>query len=180
MIGDISLFKRPPRRLLSELLHLESGNVLPDNFHALDPGAQVYRSSQPGRAEFQELARYGFKSVLNLRSHHSDLKLIEGTGLREYRLRTHVLTREDMEEALRIIRDAEKPLLIHCWHGSDRTGAVSAGYRIVFNNWTVNEALREFTTRAYGHHRRLYRALPVVLRTLDWEAIASDLRSDGE
>lgn len=178
LIGDISRLKRPPRRLLAELLHLESGEVLPDNFHSVDPLARIYRSSQPNRAEFLELDRYGFRSVLNLRSHHSDLKLIEGTNIREFRLRTHMLTRDDMVRALRIIRDAEKPLVIHCWHGSDRTGAVAAGYRIVFNGWSVEEALGEFTDRAYGHHRRLYRALPILLMGFDWEAVAAELRRD--
>ena len=166
--------------MLAELLHLDPGRSLPDNFHPVDAEAGVYRSSQPGQVEFRELARRGFRSVLNLRSHHSDLELIEGTGLREYRLLTHLFGFEDMVEALRIVREAEKPLLIHCWHGSDRTGAVAAGYRIVFDGWTVEDALEEFTSRDYGHHRRLYRALPLMLRALDWEAVKAALeRGDG-
>jgi len=150
--------------------------VLPDNFHAVDPAARIFRSSQPGRAEYLELARYGFRSVLNLRSHHSDLELLEGLDIVEYRLRSHMFTPEDMALALRIVRDAEKPLLIHCWHGSDRTGAVVAGYRIVFEHRKVSEAIAELTNQEFGHHRRLYRMLPILLERFDWESIAEAVR----
>ena len=31
-------------------------------------------------------------------------------------------------------------VLIHCYHGADRTGLISAMYRIVYQNWELNEA----------------------------------------
>jgi hypothetical protein len=40
----------------------------------------------------------------------------------------------DVVAALRFIKQSEGPVLIHCRHGSDRTGTISALHRIVFQN----------------------------------------------
>ena len=44
------------------------------------------------------------------------------------------VSQEQLIDALRIIKNRKGPVLLHCWHGSDRTGATVAAYRIVFNN----------------------------------------------
>ena len=172
---DINRLKRPPRRLLAELMRIESGEVLPDNFHVVNHNLRIYRSSQPSRAEFLELEKFGFKSVLNLRSHHSDLPLIAGLKLAELRLPLHIISESDMTLALEILRNAPKPVVIHCWHGSDRTGAVAAGCRIVFENWSLERALEEFNQPAYGAHRHIYRMLPELLKSFDWDKIRQDI-----
>lgn len=96
----------------------------PDNFYRVS--AEIWRSGQPDREEFRSLSEAGLKSVLNLRNHHRDGELVAGLPLELYELRLNAgdLTRNELLSALRIVRKAEKPLLIHCWHGSDRTGAV--------------------------------------------------------
>ena len=175
---DIRYFKRPPRRLLADLLRREHDREFPENLHVLDPEARIWRSGQPVAGDLNSLSDLGFRSVLNLRRHHSDQPLLAGTGIREYRYYFHLPANDDMIRVLRIVRRAEKPLLIHCWHGSDRTGAVAVGYRIVFNGWTLNEALNEFLTPCYGHHPRLYWALPRVLRRCDWKRIAAAVEAD--
>ena len=53
----------------------------PTNFKAVDEELGIFRSGQPGRKEFEALAKRGFKSILNLRNYHSDLKLIRGLEL---------------------------------------------------------------------------------------------------
>ena len=175
---DIRCFKRPPSRLLADILNREHRRDLPENLHVIDPVARIWRSGQPVAGDSPSLAELGFRSVLNLRCHHSDRALLRGTGIQEYRMTFHVPTPGDMIEALRIVRKAEKPLLIHCWHGSDRTGAVAVGCRVVFNHWSIDEALREFHTPGYGHHPRLYWALPRALRHYDWRKIAAAVRAD--
>ena len=181
---DIFCFRRPPRRLLADLLKRERPRNFPENIHVIDPVAQVWRSGQPVMGDRPTVAELGFRSVLNLRNHHSDRRLLRGTGVREYRMRFHLPSEEEMIEALRIVLKAEKPLLIHCWHGSDRTGSVAVGYRVVVNHWSFAEAMREFRTPSYGHHQRLYWALPHVLESYDWkrvaEAVLADSASDGE
>ena len=141
----------------------------PDNFYRVS--AEIWRSGQPDREEFRSLSEAGLKSVLNLRNHHRDGELVAGLPLELYELRLNAgdLTRNELLSALRIVRKAEKPLLIHCWHGSDRTGAVVAGYRILFEGWSVEQAVDELLDPRFGHHRFYYRNIPRVLRSIDWE-----------
>ena len=40
----------------------------PTNFKAVDEELGIFRSGQPGRKEFEALAKRGFKSILNLRN----------------------------------------------------------------------------------------------------------------
>lgn len=76
---------------------------------------------------------------------------------------------------LRTIKEAKKPLLIHCWHGSDRTGVMSAAYRIVFENWSKEEAIKELRTPALGYHEKWYPHLVSLLDSLDVEKIRNEL-----
>ena len=106
------------------------------NFYRLDE--HVYRSAQPDRKGFQELKQLGIGSVLNFRDHHADDKDAKGLGLTLHRVEMEAgeIRDEQVVQALRIIRTAKGPIVIHCWHGSDRTGLVSALYRVLFQNWS--------------------------------------------
>jgi protein-tyrosine phosphatase len=44
------------------------------------------------------------------------------------------------------------PILVHCQHGSDRTGMMCAMYRIVLQGWTEEAAIKEMIDRGYGFH----------------------------
>ncbi len=147
------------------------GNSIADypleNLHRVS--AEVYRSGQPGREDFAELQRRGLKSVLNLRRHHSDEDDVRGVALTLYELPLNAgsLNESELRAALAIIRHAPKPILIHCWHGSDRTGAVAAAYRIAEQNWTAEDAVRELQQDEYGHHDVIYGNIPKLLRSID-------------
>ena len=152
------------------------------NLYKVAPG--IYRSAQPDGDEFRNLHKAGLKSVLNLRAHHSDREKIGNLPLNlcELPMNAGSLTEKELFMALVLLRDAPKPLLIHCWHGSDRTGAIVAAYRIVFQKRTVESALSELKDRRYGHHRFLYRNLPELLRKIDWDLVRESIldRKDKE
>ncbi len=139
------------------------------NFYKIDD--QVYRSAQPNKKGFRELRTLGIKNVLSFRDHHSDDDGKE-FGLTLYRVRMEAggITTEQVVEALRIIRNADGPVLIHCWHGSDRTGLVSALYRIVFQGWSKDAAIDELINGGYGYHS-LYKNIPEFIRQADIEEI---------
>jgi len=54
---------------------------------------------------------------------------------------------------MRLLADPQGgPYLIHCHHGSDRTGLMIAMYRILHQHWTTQQALAEMTLGGYGFH----------------------------
>ena len=71
---------------------------------------------------------------------------------------------EDIVKALRIIKNRKGPILIHCWHGSDRTGAVIAMYRIVFQGWSKENAIKEMTEEGFGFHRQFSQIIDMINR----------------
>lgn len=145
------------------------------NLHRIS--ADVYRSSQPDEAGFAALEKLGVRSVLNLREYHKDTRKARGTGLKlmAYPMAAGEVTAADVEACLRMIQETPKPVLVHCWHGSDRTGIIVAAYRIVFQGWSVEAAENEFRDDAYGHHEFWYGNLVKLLRGTDWSAMRSRL-----
>lgn len=143
------------------------------NFYRLD--AKVYRSAQPSKEGFQELASLGIRNILNLREYHSDSDGEDfGLTLCRVKMAAGSITTEQVITALRFIRDTEGPVLIHCWHGSDRTGTVSAMYRIVFQGWSKEAAIDELQRGGYGYHT-LYKNIPEFIRLADIAAIKKSL-----
>ena len=157
----------------------------PKNFHKVNEN--IFRSGQPDDDEFESLCTFNnIRSVLNLRENNSDKKIIDTINKRHYApavtlyeipLDTGKISEADLYKLLTVIRDAPKPLLIHCWHGSDRTGCAVAASRIVFENWNVEDAIAELMKREYGHHKRIYPNIPALLRKADWEKIKATVLS---
>jgi len=141
-----------------------------ENFFRLD--AKVYRAAQPDDEGFAELRERGIRNVLSLREYHADAAG-EAIGLRLFRVEMAAgsVTTAQVVEALRTIHRSEGPILIHCWHGSDRTGLVSAMYRIVFQGWDKEAAIAELTGGGYGYHAFWYKNIPEFIRAADIEAI---------
>ena len=100
--------------------------------------------------------------------------------LYEIPLDTGEITEANLYKILTVIRDAPKPLLIHCWHGSDRTGCAVAAYRIVFENWSVEDAISELMKPEYGHHKNIYTNIPELLRKADWKKIRETILNKGK
>ena len=62
------------------------------------------------------------------------------------------------------------PIVIHCHHGSDRTGAVCALYRVVFQNVSKEDAIHEMTEGGFGFHR-IYKNIIRRIKEADIEQI---------
>jgi len=141
------------------------------NFYRVS--GEVYRSKQPDDEAMEALEAMGIRSILNLREYHSDEDEARETRLTLYHVPVNAAKVDDAfaVEALRVIADAEKPILIHCWHGSDRTGLVVALYRMVFQGWPREQAIDEFVNGGYGYHERFYPNLERYLQQVDIAAI---------
>ncbi len=124
----------------------------------------LYRSAQPERDGLvllnQKLAQtYGLpseiKTVLSLRNNSGDGALVKPSGVQyeQIRFNTWDVRDEDVVQFLKIVRNPEnQPVLLHCKHGSDRTGMMVAVYRIVEQGWRKEEAIAEMTQGGFGYH----------------------------
>ena len=117
----------------------------------------VYRSEQPSTEMIQQLKQQNIDIVINLRSRNSDQALLEHLNfqLAHVPINTWAIDRNDLLKVMRIIQKAQQndqKVLVHCYHGSDRTGASIAMYRIIFENWSTADALNEMKHGGYGFH----------------------------
>ncbi|MEO9892951.1 dual specificity protein phosphatase family protein [Aurantibacter sp.] len=155
--------------------------IASDNFHNFYRlNDSLYRSEQPNKKGMKELEAMGIKSILNLRRQKTDKKKLKGLTLELERipLKASKLNFDDIFNALQSIQQAEKPLLIHCWHGSDRTGAIVAASRMVFENWSKEQAIAEFTDEHFGYHQKRFPNLLTLLESLDVELLKKKLAED--
>ncbi|KVU96251.1 protein-tyrosine-phosphatase [Burkholderia ubonensis] len=143
-----------------------------DNLHRITPS--LYRSALLSREDVPELQKLGIRKVISFRAFHSDERILAGTQITMQRIpiNTWYIRDEDMVAALRALRDADRegPVLIHCQHGADRTGLVSALYRMVYQGWTREQALDELQHGGYGFHP-IWQNITYYLKHVDVERL---------
>jgi len=135
----------------------------------------VYRSGQMTAPGFRDaIRRYGIRTVLNLQDDNVDpdiaLGYFTGETMRESDLCKemgvhYVLIAPDLvhphfspakkpkaiDEFLAFMDDDRNyPVLIHCRAGLHRTGCLVALYRMEYDHWTKEEALRELKGHGFG------------------------------
>ena len=135
--------------------------------------AELYRGDQPSPQGMQNLKTLGLKTIINLRSFHSDRDEIGGTGLAYEHIYMKAWHPEEKEVVrfLKIVTDPRRaPVLVHCQHGADRTGTMIAVYRIAVQGWSKAEAIREMTQGGFGFHPT-WSNLPRWIQKLDIDHI---------
>ena len=113
----------------------------------------LYRSAQPTTEGIEKLRILGIRTVVNLRSFHSDSSATVNNGLDYKQIKMNRWDPEDADaiKFLKIVMSSKKiPVLVHCQYGADRTGAMCAIYRISVQGWTKEEAIKEMTQGGYG------------------------------
>jgi protein tyrosine phosphatase (PTP) superfamily phosphohydrolase (DUF442 family) len=134
---------------------------------------ELYRGAQPTAEGMRELVKMGVKTVVNLRSFHSDSDEIGGTplGYEHIWVKAWHAEDEDIIKFLQIVTDRKKtPVFVHCEYGADRTGMMVAVYRIAVQGWTKGEALGEMTKGGFGWHK-VWENLADHIRKMDVEAL---------
>jgi len=133
----------------------------------------LYRSAQPSAEGMRNLKAMRIETVVNLRSFHSDRDEIKGTGLAYEHIYMKAWHPEEKEAVrfLQIVTNPKRtPVLIHCQHGADRTGAMCAIYRVAVQEWGEEEALKEMTEGGFGFHG-IWQDLVRWITALDMEGI---------
>ena len=169
LITSVALAERPAK--WAQPVH---GTTV-KNLNRVTP--QLYRSAQPDAAGMRGLEKLGVKTVIDLRDLNDDAKEARGTGLRLQRVKMDAWHIEDGDivRVLASLRRRENgPFLVHCHHGSDRTGIVCAMYRLVEQRWRREDAIRELTDGGYGFHG-MWTNIPRYLRQVDIEKIRRDV-----
>jgi protein tyrosine/serine phosphatase len=152
---------------------------------AIDPAMNLfqvaprfYRSARLDEEDLPRLRSLGIRTVVSLRAFHSDTRLLDDTGIGAVRvpMLTWSIDDDEVVRALRAIRSAETrgPVLLHCQHGADRTGLVTAMYRMVVQGWSREAALDELQNGGFGYHS-MWKNIPTYLETVDVDAIRAKL-----
>ncbi len=135
------------------------------NFAMISP--TLYRGEQPTAEGFAQLKKIGVKTVVSLRTFHSDRDLMKGTGLQYVRINSNAWhpEEEDLVVFLKVLSDpANQPVFVHCAHGADRTGFMVASHRIVELGWTFDQAVEEL--HQFKFHK-IWTQVPVALKELN-------------
>lgn len=113
----------------------------------------LYRSALPDRGVVPLLEKLKVATVINFLP-ESDSSWLAAPGIEQVQLpyRTNHVDDAQVLTALRAIQSAETkgPVLMHCKHGSDRTGLMAAMYRVVVQGWSKEDALNEMTQGGFG------------------------------
>lgn len=138
----------------------------------------LYRCEQPNKQDFILIDSIGIKTVINLRQRKTDNHKIKKTGLKliNVPMNAWTISYTDIVAGERAINDAQKPVLIHCKHGADRTGCMVAIYRIVKCGWTREDAIKEFRYGGFHYHEKSFPNILRLLETIDIEQLKKDLK----
>jgi len=130
------------------------------NFHAVIPG-QVYRCAQPSPADLERFIKaHGIRTIVNLRGHCypsavylDECRTAQRLDIDQEDVRLsagRIPPVQEIRHLVEVLDRAEKPLLIHCRRGADRTGLVSGLAALLKTDGTLEEGIAQLGLR-YGH-----------------------------
>jgi tyrosine-protein phosphatase SIW14 len=147
--GSTSVVALPDGARVSERILGLAGH---SNVGRVAPG--VYRGAQPLPEGYRTLRAMGIRTVVNLRTRHSEKAAVESAGMRSIEIpisTTSTIDPKTVKQALSAITDStNQPVFLHCAQGRDRTGVVVAVYRMEVDGWSNAEAEAEMQT--FGFH----------------------------
>ncbi|GIJ93861.1 protein-tyrosine-phosphatase [Capnocytophaga stomatis] len=127
------------------------------NLYKMDD--KLYRSEQLREEDKQTIEKTPIKTIINLRyftrsgnrkvfNKGSDMTLIN-IPLLTWRIKA-----KDIANVLSNIKKHQQKgaVLVHCYHGADRTGIMVAMYRVIYHNWSIEQAKKEMQQGPFGYH----------------------------
>jgi hypothetical protein len=142
-------------------LGMEAGRVLfGSNVHVVVPG-QVYRSAQLSPHELKKLVqKYHLRTVVNLRGCCPGIDWYEAESRATHALDVsqedicfsagHLPSISEMRRLTEVLDESERPLVLHCKRGADRTGLAAAVFLLSQTETSLATAQRQLGLR-YGH-----------------------------
>lgn len=153
-----------------------------DNFHAVVAG-QVYRSGQMnGKTLTRVIHERGIQSVVNLRGgggqddwYREETNTTHQLGVSHYDFALSAgreVSDAEIEDIMATLRQAQKPVLIHCNGGADRTALISAIYLYTTQGETAAEASRALNP-FYGHIPHLHWRYAIAMDRSYWRYVSN-------
>jgi tyrosine-protein phosphatase SIW14 len=111
-----------------------------------------YRGAQPKEMGFSELKKLGITTIVDLRGEDRERitwerKLAESLGMRFVNIPVSgwsAPTDEQVVQFLSLLRsEPGQKVFVHCRLGEDRTGVFTAVYRMAFEKWPAEQAMKE-------------------------------------
>jgi len=127
------------------------------NFHKVTD--YLYRGGEPNPAGMHELKKMGVKTLIDLRAQteaaHDEAALAKKLGMKyiNMTMTAEAPTKKQVETLLATIDSAKaknEPVLVHCAHGSDRTGCMIGIWRVTRDNWAFDDTYKEMRKYYFG------------------------------
>ena len=125
----------------------------------------LFRSEQLLAKDQALLPQNNIKTIINLRffDRNDDQEELSNLPLNliNHPLKSWHIKPKQIAAVLYEIEQAQQQggVLVHCYHGADRTGLIIGMYRIVNQGWRIDEAKREMVEGPYGFHT-VWRNIP--------------------
>ena len=132
-------------------------------FAEICPG--LARGGDPGESGLRYLHDNGYRTIVSFLPSPSESAFVVSSGMKYVHIPMHSgpfsaqpPTDEQVRQFLSVVKDTTQyPIFIHCHAGKDRTGAMSAIYRIEACGWTNDEAIQEMKAFGFaGRYRKLF------------------------
>jgi uncharacterized protein (TIGR01244 family) len=121
------------------------------NFHQVHPF--LYRSGEPTAAGVDEIKSKGIETIIDLRAEtdksRAEKEQAEKLGMKYIQLpmSSEPPTKTQVETFMKEVRAARDkksgPVLVHCAHGSDRTGCMVGIWRVTEDGYDYDQAYKE-------------------------------------
>ena len=159
-------------------MKLDGGNDLP-NLHRIT--SKFYRSGQPTAQGIITASKaYGIRTIVSLND-KPDESTLTGLKLVHVPMSAFKTADEDDPQLARSLAAIQRglargPTLVHCQHGKDRTGGIVAVWRILYQGWSKEAAIREMNEGGFGYSNWLFSNARHI-RSLDIEKLRKQVEA---
>lgn len=131
------------------------------NFNRVDNN--YYRGGQPTIKSITALKNIGIRTIINLRNENpkkfsKEQKVAIKNGIKYINIPmtpSSPPSEDQINQFFTVLNNPDNlPVFVHCWQGKDRTGIMTALYRLYKYNWSFDSIYEEM--RLLGYHVYFY------------------------